>query len=103
MKGAVTVYAPREALQVARGEEILGCYRFNTGTAKHYFCSNCGIHCFHQTRSAPDRYGINVACLEGISPFDFTEVPVGDGIHHPSDHRGARRQFGTLRFERFAD
>ena len=101
MKGAVTVYAPIEALTIVEGEDALGCYRFNTGTAAHHFCSNCGIHCFHRTRTDPNTYGINAACLEGVSPFDFTEVPVADGVRHPSDHGGVRRQFGVLRFERF--
>ena len=79
------------------GEELLSEYRFNSGTAKHYFCSNCGIYTFHQRRSNPREYGVNVACLEGISPFDFAEVPVLDGAHHPSDGGGVRLA-GTLRF-----
>jgi hypothetical protein len=41
---------------------------------------------------------VNVACLEGVSPFDFTEVPVVDGVHHPSDTGGGSRRIGTLRF-----
>jgi hypothetical protein len=100
MKGAVMVYVPLEALRVTEGEDSLACYRFNTGVAKHHFCSHCGIHCFHQARSDPDKYAINAACLEGVSPYDFTEIPVGDGVHHSLDHGGVRRQFGTLRFVR---
>ena len=103
MKGAVMVYAPLEALKVTQGEDSLSCYRFNTGVARHYFCSNCGIHCFHQARSNPDQYAINAACLEGVSPYDFAEIPVGDGVHHSLDHGGVRRLFGTLRFEPAAD
>jgi len=100
MNGAVKVYVPLAAVKVTQGEDALSCYRFNTGVAKHYFCSNCGSHCFHQARSGPDKYGVNVACIEGMSPYDFAEVPVGDGAHHSSDNGGVRRQFGTLRFER---
>jgi hypothetical protein len=42
---------------------------------------------------------VNVACLEGISPFDFAEVPVLDGVNHPAD--GGRKggaQVGVLRY-----
>ncbi len=99
----MTVYAPLAALTVTRGTDCLTCYSFNTGVAKHYFCARCGIHCFHQTRSAPDKYGVNVACLEGITPFDFAEVPVVDGQNHPNDNGGVRRLAGVLRFERAGD
>lgn len=99
-KGAVTVYAPLAALTVTQGADHLSCYSFNTGVAKHHFCSKCGIHCFHQTRSFPDKYGVNVACLEGISPYDFAEVPVVDGRNHPNDNGGVRGLAGVLRFDR---
>lgn len=98
MNGAVKVYVPLEAVNVTQGEDALACYRFNTGVAKHYFCSHCGSHCFHRARSDPGKYGVNVACIEGMSPYDFAEVSVGDGANHSSDNGGVRRQFGTLRF-----
>jgi hypothetical protein len=28
---------------------------------------------------------VNVACIEGVSPFDFPEVKVMDGSNHPAD------------------
>ena len=99
IKGAVMVAVPLAALTVTEGEDLLSCYRFNTRVARHYFCSKCGIHCFHQTRSEPDKYAINAACFEGVSPYDFREIPVGDGIHHALDHGGVRRQAGWLRYE----
>ncbi|OJW73754.1 MAG: aldehyde-activating protein [Sphingomonadales bacterium 63-6] len=99
MKGAVTAYAALADLTVTQGADALRIYSFNSGVAKHHFCSNCGIHCFHQTRSMPDKYGVNVACLEGMSPFDFVEVPVVDGVNHPNDNAGVRHTAGMLRFE----
>ena len=54
-------------------------------TAKHYFCSTCGIYTHHQRRSNPHQFGFNVACLDGVYPYDIENVPVEDGIHHPSD------------------
>ncbi|MCS2172849.1 GFA family protein [Scandinavium sp. TWS1a] len=88
MRGAVVVSAPLSGIQVTEGKDKLTEYRFNTGTAVHYFCAVCGIYTFHQRRSDPQQYGVNVACIEGVSPFDFTDVTVSNGIHHPSDGGG---------------
>jgi hypothetical protein len=85
MRGAVAVTARVGSIQFISGEDLLTRYQFNTGTAKHYFCSVCGIYTHHQRRSDPGEFGVNAACIEGVSPFDFAEVPVTDGVHHPSD------------------
>lgn len=100
MRGAVAVTARLDDLHILAGEDALTLYQFNTGTAKHYFCSVCGIYTHHQRRSNPNEYGVNAACLEGISPFDFEEVVVTDGINHPSDGGGASRSdvVGMLKF-----
>lgn len=37
------------------------------------------------------------AGLEGVSPFDFAEVPVSDGVSHPSDG-GSGGRVGLLKF-----
>ncbi len=84
-KGAIMASVPLAALRVVKGAEVLTLYEFNTRTAKHYFCSVCGIYTHHQQRSDPTHFGFNVACLEGVNPFDLGSVPLGDGIHHPSD------------------
>jgi hypothetical protein len=97
MRGAVAVSAQLDGLKILAGQEALTLYQFNTGTAKHYFCSKCGIYTHHQRRSDPNEYGVNVACLQGVSPFDFDEVPVNDGVRHPSDG-GKSRIAGTLKF-----
>ena len=101
MKGAVMVFAPLAGLEVTAGEELLSTYRFHTNTAQHMFCSRCGIHLFHQRRFDPGLYAVNVACLDGVSPFDFPEVPVLDGENHPKDTGAAQMGIaGSLRFER---
>jgi hypothetical protein len=97
MRGAVAVTARADALEVTAGADALTLYQFNTGVAKHYFCSRCGIYTHHQRRSNPGQLGVNAACLEGISPFDFPEVPVNDGVHHPSDGAPSRI-VGVLRY-----
>ena len=91
--------AELDGITIEQGEDALSVYQFNTGTAKHFFCSKCGIYTFHQRRSTTTQYGINVACLEGISPFDFADVPVLDGVNHPSDGGSASAGIvGQLRF-----
>lgn len=102
MRGAVAVTARLGDLEILEGQEMLTLYQFNTGTAKHYFCSRCGIYTHHQRRSDPSQYGVNAACLEGVSPFDFDEVPVTDGVNHPSDGNGQNGDgiVGVLRFQR---
>ena len=63
-------------LPITQGADKLATYRFNTRTAEHHFCTVCGIYTHHKRRSNPDQLGVNVACLEGVSPFDFGEVVV---------------------------
>lgn len=98
MRGAVVVTAPLDGIRFVKGEDALTLYQFNTGTAKHYFCATCGIYTHHKRRSNPDEIGVNVACLEGVSPFDFAEVIVNNGVIHPSDDPDALQIAGVLRF-----
>lgn len=98
MRGAAAVSAEMGGVRIIEGEEALTSYRFNTRTAQHFFCSRCGIYTHHRRRSDPNQYGVNVACLEGISPFDFEEIPVVGGVNHPNDTGGAVRRAGTLRY-----
>ncbi|WP_224012876.1 GFA family protein [Paraburkholderia tropica] len=98
MRGAAVVAAATDGIRFLQGEDVLTRYRFNTGVAQHFFCSRCGIATHLQRRSSPQHYAVNVACLEGVSPFDFAEVPVTDGIHHPGDTGEPARQAGVMRF-----
>ena len=84
-RGAIIASVPLSGIKVVSGGEFLKQYQFNTRTAKHYFCSNCGIYTHHQRRSNPDEYGYNVGCLEGVNPFALGLIPTLDGVNHPSD------------------
>lgn len=101
MRGAVAVSAALAHMSIMEGAELLTCYPFGTMTAKHYFCSRCGIYTYRQRRSNPAQYGVNVACLDGLSPFDFAELPGANGIEHPRDRDDRKRAplAGVLRFE----
>ena len=87
MRGVIWSYVPLEDLTVVKGKELLTLYTFNTHTAKHYFCSCCGIYTHHQSRAWPDKFDFNVACLEGVNPYELENVEVLDGINHPSDQQ----------------
>lgn len=84
-RGTIVASAPLDGLEVVKGRDVLTLYQFNTMTAEHCFCRVCGIHTHHRRRSNPDQYGYNVACLEGVNPFELGIVPVSDGVNHPSD------------------
>ena len=88
MRGAIAVSAPLSGIEIIRGKDKLTEYRFNTQQAVHFFCSVCGIYTFHQRRSNPEQYGVNVACIENVSPFDFPSVAVMEGTPHPKDGGG---------------
>ncbi len=59
------------------GADALTTYTFNTGVAKHLFCSRCGVKAFYRPRSNPDGWSVNARCLDSatverlvLKPFD---------------------------------
>ena len=77
-----------------------GCVGWPAAGTKHHFCTTCGIYTHHKRRSKPDQLGVNVAFLEGVSPFDLAEVVVYDGQRHPADNAEHKTYVaGVLRFE----
>ncbi len=98
MRGAVVVLAKTGNFRITSGADNIAEYNFNTGVARHYFCKTCGIYTHHQRRFDPNQYAINAACLDGVSPFDFAEVRVVDGVNHPLDNDGVLRTAGWLRY-----
>ena len=97
-KNALMANVHESRLTITAGKDRLGLYQWNARIAKHYFCSRCGSYTFHQRRSDPDTYGVNVACL-GLDPYrDFPDVAVVDGVHHARD-TGEFRVAGRLTFE----
>ncbi|MEZ4742902.1 MAG: GFA family protein [Bdellovibrionota bacterium] len=84
-RGAIVASVLLENLKVVKGKDCLTLYQFNTMTAKHFFCSKCGVYTHHQRRSNPHQYAFNMGCIEGINPFELGEIPLKDGVNHPSD------------------
>ena len=86
-KGYVMSMVGENDLKITKGEDLLTLYQYHTNTAKHYFCSVCGIYPFTRPRSNPKVYMINIACIEGVNPFDYENVSVNDGNNHPLDQK----------------
>ncbi|HEY4941997.1 MAG TPA: GFA family protein [Rhizomicrobium sp.] len=69
--GYLHLLVPKSDFRITAGEDTLTTYRFNTKTAKHTFCSICGIKAFYVPRSHPDGWSVNFRCLD---PEDFASV-----------------------------
>lgn len=72
-RNALMVKVPESRFQLLAGAQALTEYQFHTHTARHFFCSVCGIYPFHRKRVTPDYFGINVHCLHD---FDAIGIPV---------------------------
>ncbi|MDR3388011.1 MAG: GFA family protein [Rudaea sp.] len=77
MTGFLHLIVPAARFRLLQGAEVLSEYAFNTGIARHRFCSVCGIKAFYVPRSNPDGIDINVRCLDTVTiehlhvdPFD---------------------------------
>ena len=62
--GFLHLIVPKERFRLLGGSDALATYTFNTGTARHLFCSTCGIKSFYVPRSHPDGYSVNARCLD---------------------------------------
>jgi hypothetical protein len=77
MTGFQHLIVPRARFRLLEGGDVLTEYTFNTGVARHLFCSRCGVKSFYVPRSNPDGYSVNARCLEPgtieslvLEPFD---------------------------------
>ena len=65
-----------EHFKLLSGSDVLTTYTFNTGTAKHLFCSVCGIKSFYVPRSHPDGFSVNARCLDPGTVEEMTVFAV---------------------------
>lgn len=75
--GYLHLIVEADRFRLLSGSDVLSEYRFNTGTARHLFCSVCGVKSFYVPRSHPDGWSVNVRCLDPgtvrsctVRPFD---------------------------------
>jgi hypothetical protein len=62
--GYLHLIVENERFRLVEGADKIATYSFNTGTAKHHFCSVCGVKSFYVPRSKPDGYSVNLRCLD---------------------------------------
>lgn len=62
--GYLHLIVPKSRFRLLQGEDVLTTYTFNTGVAKHLFCSVCGVKSFYIPRSHPDGYSVNARCID---------------------------------------
>jgi hypothetical protein len=62
--GYLHLIVEKERFRLTKGADKIATYSFNTGTAKHHFCSICGVKSFYVPRSKPDGYSVNIRCLD---------------------------------------
>ena len=85
--GYLHLTVTRAQFKLLSGADVLTAYQFNTGTAKHLFCSVCGIKSFYVPRSHPDGYSVNARCLDAGTVKELTVIPM-DGVNWEQSHRG---------------
>ncbi len=78
--GYLHLIVPERGFPPARAaQDKLTTYTFNTGVAKHFFCSVCGIKSFYVPRSHPDGYSVNFRCLDDPKAFASVMTTEFDG------------------------
>jgi len=78
MKRNTHVIVPDADFRLVQGGNVLTTYQFGTKTARHLFCSSCGICPFYVPRSNPDAYAVTLACIDP-GTIQSTEVRHFDG------------------------
>ncbi len=74
--GFLHLIVPADRFRLLSGADALKSYSFNTQTAKHLFCSVCGIKSFYVPRSHPDGYSVNARCLDPGTVGDMVVTPL---------------------------
>jgi hypothetical protein len=87
--GYLHLIVPKSRFKLLSGVETLTTYEFNTKTAKHLFCSVCGIKAFYVPRSHPDGYSVNARCLDEGTVEQMT-VSRADGKDWEKTYASAR-------------
>ncbi len=73
--GFLHVIVPEDRFRLLAGGDRLTSYSFNTGVARHLFCSTCGVKAFYRPRSNPDGWSVNARCLDDYATLDLRIEP----------------------------
>jgi len=90
--GYLHLMVPKERFKLLAGGDALTSYEFNTKTAKHLFCSVCGIKSFYVPRSHPDGYSVNARCLDAGTIEEMKIVPL-DGRNWEKSYPKGRGEY----------
>ena len=90
--GFLHLAVPKERFRLLSGEDALASYQFNTKTAKHLFCTHCGIKSFYVPRSHPDGFSVNARCLDEGSVEGMTVRKI-DGRNWEKHYPQGRGQY----------
>lgn len=77
--GYLHLIVPASRFRLLQGGDAITTYAFNTATAKHLFCSICGIKSYYVPRSNPDGFSVNLRCLDDPKSFDEVRIVNFDG------------------------
>ena len=91
MTGYLHLIVPKSAFELIEGNDVLTRYEFNTGVAKHFFCSYCGIKSFYVPRSHPDGISVNARCLDP-GTWSPRRIEAFDGANWEEHVASLRRQ-----------
>ena len=53
---------------ITEGKDNLLTYHWGDHDVNHYFCNTCGIYPFHDTSYEPEKYRVNLGCVDSIEP-----------------------------------
>jgi hypothetical protein len=70
--GYLHLVVPADRFKLLGGGDTLKTYSFNTHTAKHLFCSVCGVKSFYVPRSHPDGISVNARCIDSETIEELT-------------------------------
>jgi hypothetical protein len=74
--GYLHLIVTADRFKLLSGSEYLTTYTFNTNTARHLFCSVCGIKSFYVPRSHPDGISVNARCIDSQTIAELTVIPL---------------------------
>ena len=90
--GYLHLIVPADRFKLLSGSDDLTTYTFNTGTAKHLFCSVCGIKSFYVPRSHPDGFSVNARCIDP-GTIDGMTITHTDGRNWEAQYPKGRGEY----------
>jgi hypothetical protein len=78
--------------RLIKGKDALTTYTFNTGTARHLFCSTCGVKSFYVPRSHPDGFSVNARCIDSATVTGM-RINYVDGRNWEKHYPAGRGEF----------